>query len=244
MHAFGVLVRIIDRPRQALSLACEHPRSWWLAAVLIVLSALASIWVSAPIQAELAQERAEEMVDRITASMPEEQAEAVRERNTAITPQRLMLTSGAAAIVISALGWVLRGGIVHLSSLAAGAASVWSSTYAACVWSMVPFAARDLLQTAFVVIKQSTIEHKGLSFLVASGDWLADSGDTVYVLLSNIDLFALWHLLLFASAISVSTKLGRTKGAIMALLVWGVFLALKLVPAIIGRAVTGGMMGS
>ena len=243
MNAAQILIRVIDRPGQTMEGASARPKSWWLAAILLVLSMFALEYLSAPYGMEQANDLQAQAMERIASRMPEEQAKAMRERASDVTLPRYLLASVGVGVVAAALGWVARGAIVHFSAMAVGGASTWGPTYSACVWSMMPFFVRDIVQTVYVLINKGLIEHQGLSFLVASGDWLSDSQDAVYNALTHVEPFALWHLILLTAAISAATGISKGKGFVMAVVVWSVFVGLKLLPVVIGSALTGGMMG-
>lgn len=127
--------------------------------------------------------------------------------------------------------------------MALGGTSAWGPTFAVGVWSMLPFFFRDLLQTAYVLLRGQLIEHQGLSFLVASGDWLKDSYDLLYSFLGNVGPFSLWHIILLSIGIAVATKISAAKATVTALVVWGIFTALKLLPVAIGATVGQGLLG-
>jgi len=97
------------------------------------------------------------------------------------------------------------------------------------------------VQAIYILTSKQVIEHQGLAFLVASGDVLKDGRNLSYALLGNVDPFALWHIVLFGIAISAATKLSKGKATFMALAVWLVFLAVKLVPVLLGRAFMGNL---
>jgi len=243
MHLAAVPFRLIDRPGEAMQEAARRRRSWWLPALLLVIGMLVLAWFSAPYQVELANEQSAQMVERITANMSDEQARMVRERSTEMTQTQFLITAAGTSLVLGALGWVLRGTVVHFTSLALGGASTWGSTFAVGVWSMIPFFVRDLVQTVYVMVNGQIIEHAGLSFMVASGDMAKDGQNPLYALLANTDPFALWHIVLLAVAIVAATRLSRIKATILAVVVWGLILALKLLPVVVGGALMGRFTG-
>lgn len=243
MSLAGALFKIADRPGQTMDEVAQRARAWWLPAILLAISMSVLAWFSAPYQMALASERSAQMIERMVANMPEEQAQLVRETSREMTLTTYLVSAVGVGLAVAALGWVARGTVVHFSSMAAGGESTWGATLATCVWSMIPFFVRDLVQTAYVVINEQVIEHQGISFLVASGDPLQDAGDALYGLLTNVDPFALWHLVLLTAAIAAATKISRTKAAVMAVIVWTVFVGLKMLPAIIGASVTQSFMG-
>ena len=243
MSLLRSLLAVVDRPAEAMRAVAARPRAWWLPAILLLAGMLTLSGVTLTDQVELANERSTQTIERIAENLPEEQAEAVRARSTEMTPARVMLTTFGVGFLIAAIGWALRGTIVHFSSMALGGTSVWSATFAATTWAMIPFFVRDLLQTGLYLVNRQLIADQGLSFLVSSGDWFADSRSLPYAALSQVDPFSLWHIVLLAIGIHVSTKVGRAGAAIMSIVVWAVFLGLKLIPVAIGGALTGGLMG-
>ncbi len=243
MSTIRALIGVVDRPAEALEAVAQRPRLWWLPAVLLVLSMAGLIAVSQPYQLQIANERSAQMIERVTANLSEEQARAVRERSIAMTPTQYWLGAMGAGLAFAAVGWVVRGAVMHFSSMAAGGTSTFGPTFAVGVWSMLPFFVRDLLQIAYVLVRKQVVEHAGLAFLVASGDWMKDSRNLLYGLLSNVDLFALWHVILLAIALAVATRLTRGKAFVMAVVIWVAFLGLKLIPVAISIALTGRLMG-
>jgi hypothetical protein len=243
MNLLQITAGIVDQPGKALSEAAKRPRSWLLPAILLVLSMAFAAWVSAPYSLKLANERSAQMIERITQNLSEEQVAAVRASQRDMTLPLFMLSAVGVGALMAGLGWVARGAIIHFSSMALGGSSSWGGTFAVGVWAMLPFFVRDLLQAAYVLVTKQIVEHPGLSFLVTQGDWLKDSQDLRYAALGNVDPFALWHIVLLGIAIAVATKLSRTTGIIMALILWVIFLGLKLLPVLIGKAVGGNMLG-
>ena len=243
MNLAQILMAMIDRPARAMREAAQRPRSWLLPAAFLVISMVFLAWMSAPYQLELTNERSAQMIERIAANMPEEQARIVRESASEMTMNRYLMTSAGVGLIVAGLAWVVRGALVHFSSMALGGISTWAPTFAIGVWSMLPFFVRDLVQAIYVWLKGQVLEHQGLGFLVASGDWLKDSQSVQYALLANIDPFALWHLVLLATGIAVATKVSRTKATVLALVVWAVFLGLKIVPVAVTSAISPGLTG-
>jgi len=243
MGIVGALVATIDRPREAMEYVASRPRAWLLAAALLLASLVALTAIGAPQQIALANERSQAMMEQVTANLSPDQLAALQGRDLTLTPSRFWLSALGVGLLVMALGWVMRGAIVHFSSMALGGVSDWGPTFAVGVWSMLPFFVRDIVQIVFISTSKQLIEHQGLSFLVASGNWMQDSGNLAYAALSNVDLFALWHIVLLGIGIAAATKVSRGKGLALAVVVWAIFLGLKLIPVAISRAVGGSFMG-
>jgi hypothetical protein len=80
------------------------------------------------------------------------------------------------------------------------------------------------VQAAVVAAQRSLIVNQGLSYLVSVGDPLKDARNVAYVLLSQVDLFSLWHLVLVYAASRALFRFGRNK----AVLVTALYAAINL----------------
>jgi hypothetical protein len=238
MNAAQLVLATIDRPGQAMEGVVQRPRIWWIMAALLAVSLVVLSALSVDLAVELANDRNETMMERIlqAQSLSEEQMQMVRERGQAMTTPRYWLTTLGIGLSLAVLGWIVRGAVVHFSSMAMGGASTWPATFAVMVWAQFPFAVRNLLQAGYVRWSGVLIEHQGISFLVAENDWLANSRSLVYSALSQIDPFVLWHLALLTIGIAVATRLTRGKAAVLAVIVWVFLLGLGLVPTLVGRS--------
>ncbi len=228
--AISILSRILDRPVEALTLAREHARSWWLPALLVVATGLALAWCVAPYEAARQAEQTEALLSRL----PAEQRDLALEQQMPATTGPVMILIGVGlGALVAALGWAVRAGVLHLGAVALGGESQWPGTYAAVVWSMTPLAVRNLVQMGSVIMRGQAIAHQGLAFLVATADPWADAARFTYQFLGNIDPFALWHLALFIIAAKVAVRISWAKAAITALVIWVAITTLRILPALI-----------
>ena len=238
MNAAQLVLATIDRPGKAMEGVVQRPRIWWIMAVLLAISLAVLTALSVDLAVELANERSEVMMERMlqAQSLSEEQMQMVRERGQTMTTPRYWLTTLGIGLPLAALGWVVRGTVIHFSSMAMGGVSTWPATFAITAWAHFSFVVRNLLQAGYVRWGGALIEHQGISFLVAESDWLANSRNLTYSALAQIDPFVLWHLALLTIGIAVATRLSRGKAAVLAIIVWAFFLGMSLVPTLIGRA--------
>jgi hypothetical protein len=236
MRLNRILLAMIDRPTQAMAAVTARPRSWWLPALLVLSSLALLTVVSAPQTVALTNERQAVILKPIVASLPEDQAALVMARSQ-MTERKLVLSAVLGGGVVMAIGWLVRAGVVHLSALALGGQSTWAGTFAAAgVWSMLPDFARNLVQTLVIAVNGRLIEHQGLSFLAASGDWLQDGTNLLYAFLAGIDPFTLWHLILLSVAVAVAAKLSTGKSITLAVVTWAVFTGSRLLLVAISSA--------
>jgi hypothetical protein len=118
----------------------------------------------------------------------------------------------------------LGAGILYFLSLVSGGEGEFGPTLGATLWAWTPFGLRPLVQAAVVAAQRGLIVNQGLSYLVSVGDPLKDARNVAYVLLSQVDLFSLWHLVLVYAASRALFRFGRNK----AVLVTALYAAINL----------------
>jgi hypothetical protein len=76
------------------------------------------------------------------------------------------------------------------------------------------------------------IHYPGLSFLVGTGDFLQDTQNPLYVLLSQLDLFWLWQVLLLVIGLAVAARLGKGKAVVLVLVYSALSLGISVLPTL------------
>jgi hypothetical protein len=132
------------------------------------------------------------------------------------------------------LTWLFRGAVLFLISYLFGTDNRYAQVVTLVVWSWLPFALRDLLQAVYVVVTGQLPINRGLSFLVASGDQVQNAGNLAYGLLSQMDPFLLWHLVLVAVGLAVSTRCTRLQTAVGTVGYWALTALVGLAPTLLG----------
>jgi hypothetical protein len=237
MSVWRALYGWIDQPKKTLRQVIKQPR-WplWLVPALSVLVALIFVTaVSARYASEVAREQAQQQMSSQMGSLSGEQAEqAQRTVETLTSP----LFIGATGIVMGTLGliltWLLRGGVLFFISYLLGTDSRFVQMVTLVLWSWLPFALRDLVNGAYVLANGQLVLHKGLSFLVASADQAQNAGNLMYGLLSQVDPFLAWHLVLVSIGLAVTTRTTTFKTAVGTVAYWVVTALVGLAPSLLG----------
>ena len=233
-NTWAALINWVDRPMRTIRYAISHPRTWFVPALLIVASMIVLTIVSAPMAAEQANEQMEAQLSRM--AIPEEQQEIASRFTGNFTPGRMILTGTFGGLAVLGLGWVFSAAVFHFSALVLGGDSRFPEMFSMVLWTGLPYFVRNIVQTAYVAWTGRIIATPGLSALVASGDVLVDSQSIWYVILSSVDLFLLWHLVLSSLGISAISGFSRAKSGFLRILWWAVFAAVRLIPVLIGGA--------
>lgn len=150
------------------------------------------------------------------------------EPNQAAIPA-VLLSIGSSLIIW--LKWLVWAGLIFLTSTLLGGNSNFKTLWRVVAWSSLPDLVRSLLQSIFLLLTRQPIEYAGLSGLILrSAENPAGSQLALAGILGQIDLFAIWRLILLVIGVVCATGLGRRKALIVILIVWVILTALGLIP--------------
>lgn len=246
MSVWRALFGWIDQPKKTLRYVVKNPR-WpvWLAPLLVVLVSLLIVTVvSAPSLSEMSREQGEQQIEAQMASMSGEQADQVRRSlDTFTSPLFLGVTAVALGTLGLVLTWLFRGAILFFIGYLFGTDNRFIQMVTLVMWSWLPFALRDLVQAAYVAVNGQLVLHRGLSFLVASSDQAQNGGNLLYGLLTQVDVFLVWHLFLVAIGLAVSTRATTMKATIGTVGYWLLTALVGLLPTLLGMMVGGSLAG-
>lgn len=239
VNSFLNLIDVIATPATAFRrISTVQRRSWWLPALLCLLTAL--LYLGVALNSTVAE--AAKQIQVQLSTMPADQVEAARPMMERFTTPVFIFGTGAVTITLGLLlGWVIATGLVYFGASLTGHAIIASAAWALAVWTWLPFALRSLFQAAWSAVNGGDLIHyPGLSYLMATGDTTADQRTPLYLAASQIDLFTLWHLVLVYIVVRVVARMG-TVSALVFTLVYGLInLGLRLLPALAGGALGAG----
>jgi len=231
MNVLQLLISMIDRPAATMSYVGKKPGWAWLTPALLVLVGLVVFSVvTAPLTSELALRQAQQQL----ASLPPQQAEqAAIQMERFTSPPMMAAFSIIGGLVALAVTWLLGSGVLYFLGLVAGGEANFAQSFVILAWSWLPYFLRNLVLAAYVAYSGHLISQ-GLSFLVATGDQTKDAANWLYSLLSQIDLFYLWHLILVIVGLAAVGRLSKAKATIVGLIYLAATTALSLVPTFVG----------
>jgi hypothetical protein len=239
---------MIVRPRATLEHLREREgRTWWVPALLAVLLVILPILVAAPITARQTREAVvatqEQLGERLGTEMSaQEQAQMEQAMSVAASPLITVVFPAVGGVVGRVVGWLAWAGALYLVGMALGGRSTFGQTFRMVVWTWLPCALRGLLQTVYILASGQLIANPGLSGLVREDRPIGEMvlappspGQTLLVaLLSKVDLFWVWNLVLLVVGVTVVSRLPRRKALLVTLGVWLLLTAVSLLPALIG----------
>lgn len=222
-HPFTLLWWIWVRPRMALTAVRDGRRWLLLIPLLVILSLLAlRVVVEAPYVTELRRQASIEQMRQTLSPQEFENLPPEALQGPAAQPISLGLLAALGPLL---LVWVVRAGILHLLGLAFGGQNTYGSLFSTAAWASLPLALRTLLQIIFIAGTRSPVVGSGLAGLMTPAEQII-SGPAGFAagLLSTVDLFSLWYVILLGMAMWVSGRLSRNK----VLIIMSIYVVLSL----------------
>ena len=102
------------------------------------------------------------------------------------------------------VGWLLLAGLLHFGSTLLGGRGSMQSALNIVAWASLPFAVRDILRIVFMLAAGHPIVSPGLSGFLTTPGFLTQ-------LVTRVDIFLLWHLILLIIGFSLTDGLPRAK---------------------------------
>jgi len=239
---------MVVRPRATLEYLREQGgRTWWVPVLLAVLLVILPIVVAAPITARQTREvilaTQEQREEQFGAGMSAEERAQMEEQimARAASPLITVVFPAVAGVVGLIVGWLAWAGALHLAGTALGGRSTFGQMFRMVVWAWLPYTLRGLLQTIYILISGQLIANPGLSGFVRDSRPIGEmvvappsAGQIVLTtLLSKVDLFLAWNLILLVIGMIATTRLPRRKAVLVTLGVWILLTAVGLLPTFV-----------
>jgi hypothetical protein len=221
---------VLARPRRAFGEIAAESRPTWLTPMLVLsLTALLVVIVTGYLKTRSAMMGEVQLPPDWQWWTPEMQnnyMQAQQATQGATFMYILPLVGSWAALW---LGWVLVAGLLHLGSTLLGGRGSMQGALSIAAWASLPFALRDLLRVVFMLSAGHAIGSPGLSGFANSAGFLPQ-------LLSRLDLFVLWYILLLIIGFAIADGLSRGKAVVG---VVTVLLLILLAQAGLGTLLSG-----
>lgn len=223
-----LILGLIDRPKEVLGYVGKSPGRLWIAPASITLGALLLLnIVSAPLVAQETQEMVRQQLSTLPASQAEEAMSRVAIFGSPLFVALMATLGGTLALVV---GWLIRSGTLFFIFSLVGNESDFRRIFSLTLWSWIPMAFRDLVKSAYIFINGKLILHQGLAFLLTRSP---DARNLLYSFLSSLDIFLVWHLVLIALGMKMTTRLSSRLLTWATLGYWAITTLLALIPALV-----------
>ena len=102
------------------------------------------------------------------------------------------------------LGWLLLSALLHFGSTLLGGRGSMQSALNVVAWASLPFAVRDIVRIIFMLVADRAIVSPGLSGFTTMPGFVSQ-------LLTRIDIFLIWHVILLIVGFALTDGLPRSK---------------------------------
>jgi len=238
LSTLRMLTGIFDRPASVFKSLLTDRRWWgWFAPLLALILAFA---VMSVINVPYAQELAREQAELRLADLPEAQAAQARTSlDTSLSFPVMLASTLGFGVVALLIGLVTQAAFLYFGALVTGGDDMeFGAVFAMSAWTRIPLAIGLLVQAVFLAVTQQGIRYPGLAFLVATGDLMQDAKNPLVPLLSKIEPFWLWHLVLVGIGVAVVARFGQAKSFSLTL----IYALLALAVAVLPTLLFSGMM--
>lgn len=235
MHdsSFGRLAGVLVAPGKTFRSIAERP-TWAVALVVLLAITLVSVVVMMQ-KVDFAEAMREQMAQR-GQEMPADGSETMERFMVGCSIGGILIVSLLIYFGMPLLLWgllTLLGGTIN-----------YKTSLAVALHAMMPFAVAGLLTIPVVMARAEVSMEEMQSGSVLSSNLAAlapeDASPVVMALLSSVDVFSIWVVVLLVLGYHVAAKVSIGKSATAVLVLWIVGVAIKVGLAALGAAQGGG----
>jgi hypothetical protein len=218
---FSRILEVLFQPKRTLGAIAENARAGWgMPMLALSVSAALSVIVSGYLNARAAMLGEMPLPRDWEWWTPDMQNNYMQAQQSMQGPVFTYIIPLVGALLGLWLGWLILGGLLHLGSTVFGGRGSMQSALTMTAWASLPFLVRDVLRIIFMLITGHSIQSPGLSGFVENSPFLAQ-------VLSRVDLFFLWCLVLLVIGFGISDSLTRPKAFANVLIISLLLLAIQ-----------------
>ena len=203
---FKQLLAFLFHPHQGMSRLAAEEKPAWLMPMLVVSGIfLFRTIVSGYLQAHAAALGQATLPVDWQYWSPDMQNNYMQAQQATQGPAFVYIIPAVTGLVKFWLGWLIVGGLLHLSSTLFGGRGTMRSALNIVAWASLAFVVRDLLRVIYMLIANHPIASPGLSAF----------GGAIFLssLLASVDVFLLWFAILLVMGIRIADSLPVGKAA-------------------------------
>lgn len=200
------------RPRQVFQEMTSESRGTWLTPMLVLtITTILVIIVAGNLKARAAMTGEVELPQDWEYWSPDMQNNYMLAQQARQGPVFVYVMPMISSLLGLWVGWLLLAALLHFGSTLVGGRGSMQGALNIVAWASLPFAVRDLLRIVFMVAVGHAIVSPGLSGFTATAGFVSK-------LLTRLDVFLIWHIVLLVIGFKIADSLPRNK-AIVAVVV-------------------------
>jgi hypothetical protein len=207
---FAWVSQALFRPRGAFAKITAQNRGVWLTPLLILtLTTLLRVGVAGWVRQNFAIAGEMPLPPDFQYYSPEQQAQFMQAMQSTQGPVFIYVFPAISGLLTVWLGWLLVGGLLHLVLTMLGGRGDTMAAINLVAWASLPFALRDLVRVAALVVSRQSISSPGLAGFAPA----ELSGFMAYLAawLPVIDIYLIWHMALLVVGVRSASSLSRGK---------------------------------
>lgn len=140
---------------------------------------------------------------------PEQQAQYMQTIQSTQGPVFTYVLPAITSLIGVWFSWLILGGVLHLVTTLLGGRGSTAISMNIVAWASMPLVVRELVQVIYMLTSQKLISNPGLSGFSPTGDsgWPLFFGQ----ILSLIDIYLLWQIILLILGVRISSGINPTK---------------------------------
>ncbi len=237
---FDWLLPALFQPRRTFArIAAAETAVWQTPILILILTGLIRTLVNGSVKAaaNLAAANSGAPPPGFEYYTPEQQAQLQQAMAATSGPVFTYLLPSVVAVIGIYLGWLILGWVIHLGLTLMGGRGSSRQALNIVAWTLLPFAIRDVVRIAAMWTTGQPLTALGLSGFAPMGEGTS----TIYLtaLLSFVDIYLLWHILLLLIGVRAAEPISRAKAWSVALFTVITFLLIRALPALIAAQFDG-----
>jgi len=182
------------------------------------------------------------------AAVTEAQMDAAKKQNPNMSQEDIDRMTRITSAFGKVIGWVgpllglamyvILAGIMLLAFRLTGGEGNFQQALSATFYAQMPLLISSIVTTIVVVLRGNVDPTQMATVVKSNPAFLVDMKEhaVLFSLLSSIDLFTIWTIVLLIIGFAALSKSSKAKSAAIVIALWVVFILVKLVPAMIGAA--------
>lgn len=196
---------LILRPRQVFQEMASEARATWLTPMLVLtITAILVVVVAGYLKSRSAMMGEVELPQDWQYWTPDMQENYMVAQQARQGPVFMYVMPMIGSLTGLWLGWLLLAALLHFGSTLLGGRGSMQSALNIVAWASLPFAVRDLLRSVFMLAVGHAIVSPSLSGFVSTAGFVSK-------LLTRLDIFLVWNVLLLVIGLGIADSLPRNK---------------------------------
>lgn len=196
---------LLFHPRQVFQTMTSESRSTWLTPMLVLTTTAILVVVVAGYLKTRAAMMGEIQLPRDWQYWsPDMQNNYMQAQQATQGPVFMYVMPMIGSLTGLWVGWLLLAALLHFGSTLLGGRGSMQSALNIVAWASLPFAVRDILRIIFMLSAGHAISSPGLSGFASTAGFVSQ-------LLTRVDIFLIWQVILLVIGLSVTDSLPRSK---------------------------------